>query len=217
MTNIHAGAIRLHEIVDNLLDVTRLDSQTLELYPEPVSILELLQEICQKFSQQLLERNLTLTIAPLDHLPTISADLDALSKVFYQIIVNAIKYTPDGGRIIINGQALDQYDGVPVPSVKLIISDTGIGIDPRFHRLIFTKFYQTGELTLHSSGKTKFKGGGPGLGLAIAMGIIKAHQGKLWVESSGYDEILYPGSDFHILLPVSQNAEPGWGDSPGAS
>ena len=83
-----------------------------------------------------------------------------------------------------------------------MVSDTGIGIDPRFKELIFSKFYQTGELALHSSGRTKFKGGGPGLGLAIARGIVEAHRGNIWAESPGYDEANYPGSQFHVVLPL---------------
>ena len=58
---------------------------------------------------------------------------------------------------------------------------------------------------LHSSGNTKFKGAGPGLGLHIAKGVISAHEGRVWVESSGEDETLLPGSAFHIILPVQQN------------
>jgi signal transduction histidine kinase len=61
---------------------------------------------------------------------------------------------------------------------------------------------------MHSSGKTKFKGGGPGLGLAIARGIIEAHHGKIWVESPGHDETNLPGSKFFVRLPLSIQDEP---------
>ena len=67
---------------------------------------------------------------------------------------------------------------------------------------IFEKFGRLGNVSLHSSGKIKFKGGGPGLGLSIAKGIIEAHGGAIWVESPGYDEKACPGSTFHILLPI---------------
>ena len=67
---------------------------------------------------------------------------------------------------------------------------------------IFEKFGQLGNVQLHSSGKTKFKGGGPGLGLPITKGLIEAHGGAIWVESDGYDELNYPGATFHVLLPI---------------
>jgi signal transduction histidine kinase len=95
---------------------------------------------------------------------------------------------------------------LPQGGVEIVVSDTGIGIDPRYHELIFVKFYQTGELALHSTGKTKFKGGGPGLGLAIARGVVEAHQGRIWVESSGHDEENCPGSKFTVVLPVRQQS-----------
>ena len=88
--------------------------------------------------------------------------------------------------------------------VDITISDTGIGIDPEHHKQIFEKFYQTGEVAFHSTGQTKFKGGGPGLGLAIVRGIVEAHGGQVWVESDGHDEATYPGSSFYVRLPVKQ-------------
>jgi signal transduction histidine kinase len=111
------------------------------------------------------------------------------------VINNAIKYTPDGGRISINGRKLPGF-------IEVIITDTGIGISPENQAVIFEKFGQLGRVELHSSGKTKFKGGGPGLGLPIARGILEAHGGSIWVESQGYDEIRCPGSTFHILVPA---------------
>jgi signal transduction histidine kinase len=87
--------------------------------------------------------------------------------------------------------------------MEILIRDTGIGLDAEHHELIFEKFYQVGGVTLHSSGKTTFKGGGPGLGLALVRGVAKAHGGKVWVESPGHDETLFPGSTFHLQLPVN--------------
>ena len=70
------------------------------------------------------------------------------------------------------------------------------------HARIFEKFSQTGNVSLHSSGKTKYKGGGPGLGLPITKGLIEAHGGTIWVESPGQDEETLPGSVFHVMLPL---------------
>lgn len=86
--------------------------------------------------------------------------------------------------------------------IETIITDTGIGIDFDDQMIIFEKFSKVGSIALHSSSKTKYKGGGPGLGLHIAKGIIELHNGSIWVESPGYDEENLPGSKFHILLPI---------------
>lgn len=201
---IHTGAVRLQEIVTSMLDITKIDSRVLELYPEPVHIPSIIELLAQTFSDPLAERKLTLTVADMSDLPSIMADPDALQKVFYHLIVNAIKYTPDGGKITVTGRCMNGSLDIPVPGIEIVISDTGIGIDPNAHELIFTKFYQTGQLALHSTGKTIFKGAGPGLGLAIARGIVEAHRGKIWVESPGHDEISFPGSQFHIVLPLRQ-------------
>jgi signal transduction histidine kinase len=162
--------------------------------------------LAESFESALAERKLKLTISDdLKRLPDIEADADLLGKAFYHLIINAIKYTPDGGRIALSGRELDAgHPKLAEGGIEVVVSDTGIGIDPRYHELIFTKFYQTGEVALHSSGKTKFRGGGPGLGLAIARGIIEAHGGKVWVESPGYDEEKFPGSHFHVALPLRQ-------------
>jgi signal transduction histidine kinase len=153
----------------------------------------------------LAERQLSFDIDDLSKLPLIQADSALLLKVFQNVIVNAIKYTPDGGRVTISGQhLLDEKLG---DCVEIQVRDTGIGIDPQYLELIFEKFYQTGETALHSTGKTTFKGGGPGLGLSIARGVVQAHGGRIWAVSQGYDEKACPGSCFHILLPVG-NATP---------
>ncbi|MBN1486583.1 MAG: GAF domain-containing protein [Anaerolineae bacterium] len=196
-----AGSKRLHEIINSMLDVAKIDSQMVKINRAPVSIGEVMECIKVNFEQALEERNLTLTFQNTDTLPEIMADKDLIHKAFYHLIINAIKYTPDGGKITVSGSR-DTDDDALEEYIQIVIQDTGIGIDPQHQNLIFEKFYQTGEVAVHSSGRTKFKGGGPGLGLAIVRGVILAHGGRIWVESDGYDEENCPGTTFYILLPV---------------
>ncbi len=200
---IQSGTERMQGIINTMLDVAKIDSQELKLHLSDVSLATLIRMAGEDFSQALQERHLTLTVENMDQIPVLYADAEALQKVFVHMITNAIKYTPDGGSIGISGTFLaDSILDPSKPAVEVVISDSGIGIDPEKHELIFNKFYQTGDVLLHSSSKTMFKGGGPGLGLAVCQGIVEAHNGKLWVESLKHDEELCPGSVFHIVLPV---------------
>ncbi|HIE56805.1 MAG TPA: hypothetical protein EYP88_01045 [Anaerolineales bacterium] len=206
ISGIYDGTSRLHEIVDSMLDVAKIDTRALELQSEPVHLHVVIGSVCQGFKKAFQERNLTLDLDDFSNLPSVQGDPEALKKVFYHLVMNAIKYTPDGGKITITGFLLEKGDkNYPPGGVSITVSDTGIGVDPRFKDLIFTKFYQTGKLALHSSGKVKFKGGGPGLGLAIVSGIVQAHGGRVWVESPGHDEEKTPGSHFHVALPIENS------------
>jgi signal transduction histidine kinase len=199
------GLGRLAEIINTMLLMVKIDSQALDIQPEPINLAELLLSIFAGLMGAARQRNQTLSMDPgVKSLGAIQGDRSALAIVFQHLIGNAIKYTPDGGVVRIHGRAWQQAPqaGWPERGVEVVVSDTGIGIDPADRELIFTRFYQTGEARLHSSSKTSFKGGGPGLGLAIAQGIIEAHFGMLWVESEGHDEQRCPGSHFHIVLPV---------------
>jgi signal transduction histidine kinase len=194
------GTDRLHGIINSMLDVARIDSQLLDMHMERTSMQVTLRRIQADFEAAAAERQLTIQLENLSDLPHVKADPTMLVKVYQNLVGNAIKYPPDGGRITISAQAVS--DPELGECVETLVHDTGIGIDPEYHELIFEKFYQTGTVALHSSGETKFKGGGPGLGLAIVRGIILAHNGRIWVESPGQDEQNCPGSTFHILLPV---------------
>jgi len=195
------GSNRMTEVVDSMLDVSRIDNKTLTVKKIDLQIDLLVQKVHKSFMYALDERNLKFEMVGLDKLPPVPADPEMLYKVFYHVIINAIKYTPDGGLITVQGRVMNNAE---CPEVEIAVKDTGIGIDPQSHELIFNKFYQTGEVLLHSSGKTKFKGGGPGLGLAIARGIIEAHKGRIWVESSDHNENTNPGSTFYIRLPMNE-------------
>jgi len=201
---IHEGTLRLHQIMDSMLDLAQLDTRTMQLHLQQVDLSQLLREVCQAYESVLKERQQTLHL-DLPMLPTIKADPVSLQKVFQHLVNNAIKFTPNGGKITITAQSRAPNQGdFPYEAVEIVVSDTGVGVDPRFREVIFTKFYQSGDLSRHSTSKTRFKGSGAGLGLALSKGIVEAHGGRIWVESPGYDEVHFPGSQFHVLLPLSQ-------------
>lgn len=194
------GSTRMMDIIDNLLDVSRIDSNLLDVKTTDVEIANLVKRTEDTFKESLEERGMTLVTQGLSDLPLVKADTDLLYKVFYHVIGNAIKYTPDGGSITVSGSTVKERN--QKPEIEIKVRDTGIGIDPQYHELVFEKFYQTGEVLLHSSGKTKFKGGGPGLGLAIARGIMDAHHGRIWLTSPGHNEETHPGTTVFIRLPA---------------
>jgi signal transduction histidine kinase len=193
---VNNGIRRLRNLVDDMIDVSMIDNNLLNLNFQPVWIDQILHLLKDELITSMSHRKQTLE---LNHFPgseqMIFADPERLHQSFRNILSNAIKYTPDGGRIVIDGRTLSGF-------IEVTISDNGIGISPQDQELIFEKFGQLGNTSLHSSGKTKFKGGGPGLGLPIARGIIEAHGGAIWVESEGHDEVNCPGSTFHVLLPI---------------
>jgi len=201
--DVHINLQQLQEITTVLLDVAALEQGTLQLTYQEVAVEPLLIQIQQAFQWALTKRRLTLDLHPdLAALPPLMADAAQLRKALTNIVENAIKYTPDWEKITIHGVAHAPGACLAGAAVELIVSDKGIGIDPQYHTLIFTKFFHTGASAFSITNKTRFKGGGAGLGLTVAQGIVNAHGGRLWVESAGYSESQLPGSQFHIVLPV---------------
>jgi signal transduction histidine kinase len=198
------GTTRIVEIIDNMLDVSRIDTNQLEAMSVPMEIEPVIEKVQKTFKSAFEERKIHFAAEGFNSLPEIHGDKELLYKVFYHVIGNAIKYTPDGGNIEANGRIFQ--NGANEPHVEITIKDSGIGIDKESQELVFEKFYQTGDVLLHSSGKTKFKGGGPGLGLAIARGIVDAHHGRIWLESPGHDEVKNPGTTVFVQLPVNGHA-----------
>jgi len=195
------GTNRLHQIVNSMLDVVRLENQVITPHLEAVSLGLILRLIQKDYVDDLAARSLILTLDDsIKTIPPLLADSELVKKALDQVIVNAIKFTPDGGSIYISAWVVE--DPKRGKMAEIAIKDSGIGIDPEHHKVIFEKLYQMGEVQLHSSSRTNYKGGGAGLGLAIASGIVRALQGTIWVESPGKDEEKFPGSTFFIRLPL---------------
>jgi signal transduction histidine kinase len=200
---VRTGIQRLRQIVDDMIDVSLIDNNMLSLNSQPLWLSHILDLLQKNLGEIMRERRLNLEIKRFPGSQEwLYADPERLYQAFQNLLTNAIKYTPDGGSITVDGRALPGF-------VEVTIADTGIGISPDDQASIFEKFGQLGRADLHSSSKVKFKGGGPGLGLSIARGVIEAHGGTIWVESEGCDEEKCPGSTFHALLPVrTESSDP---------
>ena len=195
------GADRMHEVVNLMLDVTRIDSDTLNFSSLPLPLKRVIDDLVNELAKAAAERRIEIATKHAEDLPGIKADPTLIHKALYHLIVNAIKYTPDGGKVIITTFPVVMDNGAP--GVEVAVKDTGIGIGAEHRELVFEKFYQVGSVALHSSGRTTFKGGGAGLGLAVVRGVARTHGGKVWVDSMGHDEVNFPGSTFHLQLPLN--------------
>ncbi|MBT0664240.1 GAF domain-containing protein [Geobacter pelophilus] len=219
---IHEGGTRLNDIVTNLLKVARLESKSFSLSKAPINLEDMLKELNEHFVPVLGERGQRLTMGHIEAIPSFFADREYLEEVFSQLLENAIKFSSDGGDIFISAHIVDRslleakrevlsqfnaafLENAGTASFILVeIRDSGIGINKDDHLHIFDKFYGAGDIRHHSSGKTKFQGKGPGLGLSIVKGMIEAHGGMVWVESPHQDPDKSPGSSFFVLLPTEE-------------
>jgi len=200
LAGMTTGVGRLRAIVDDMIDVSMIDNNLLKLNFQPMQVNQMVEALYIEVEEALQARRLTMERKDFSgNKEWIYVDPTRIQQALGNIINNAIKYTPDGGKITIDGRSLPGF-------IEVTVTDTGIGISPENQAVIFEKFGQLGRVELHSSGKTKFKGGGPGLGLPIAKGILEAHGGSLWAQSPGYDEITCPGSTFHMLIPARTEA-----------
>jgi signal transduction histidine kinase len=197
---LSAGIVRMQEVVNEIISVARIASGTLDLALGPVRLSEVLKDTWISLKEACHQRQINLHIGDIEQLPIIEGDGKQLKIAVEHVLGNAVKYTPDGGDIYIVARRVDN-------AIDLIIQDTGIGIPVEEHRRIFDQFYILGSIQHHSTSKSAFQGGGLGLGLAIAKGIVEAHNGRIWIESDRRDSHNPPGSAFHILLPIEQASE----------
>jgi len=195
-----------------------LTAKKLALKLEQLEINPLIEQATHEQRLFFAMRNQTLTLHLDPSIPSMKGDRTRLIQLLANLINNAIKFTPDGGEICITSrsryllcskqatmqeQEPSSYAGrEPHCYIEITISDTGIGINKNEQLRVFDKFYESGNIEEHSSGKVAFKSRGAGLGLSIARGVVEMHGGEIWVESDGYDPQTCPGSTFFILLPL---------------
>ncbi|MGE4578553.1 MAG: ATP-binding protein [Desulfuromonadales bacterium] len=218
---IHQGARRLESIVEDLLEVARIESQSIYLAQEPIHLPTLLQEVGAAFAPVMAERNLCYQLDDLPEVACVCGDSHHLKKAFQRLVENAVKFTPSGGQVRISGglitpEELRHREEVlrkfttsffeqagQKPMIRVCVEDSGVGIAPEEHVRVFDKFYEVGDITEHFTSNTRFGGKGVGLGLTLVKGMVEAHGGMVWVESDG---TMKKGSAFHVLLPLEEGS-----------
>ena len=202
VNNLRKAVDRTEELLTAMLDMSQLDVNAMDLRFAQVSAESVVRMAIEPLTEYIKQRKLTLSARGLRGLPMIHCDMQRLVQALRNIVTNAIKFTPDGGRIDITA-SLQPDNRAGDDHVLIAISDTGVGIDSDNLELVFEKFYRAYDPSLHSTGSYKFMGAGPGLGLTIAKGVIESHGGKVWAESSGHNMETFPGTTFYIILPVN--------------
>jgi two-component system sensor histidine kinase VicK len=177
---------RMIRLVTDLLHLSRLDSRQAILSKEPTDIVDMLEEVADRFSFQLQQREIAIAIHVEEGIPAVRMDPDQIDQVLDNLMSNAIKYTPEGGSIEIAVRKTENQ------MLQIAIKDDGIGIPKKDLERIFERFYRVDKARSRSMG-------GTGLGLSIAREIVKAHGGAIELESE-----MTRGTKVSFTLPIQQ-------------
>ena len=184
LSRIQANADRLTRMLNELLDLSKIEAGKIELRPTVLSIQELIADVLDVLHPLAQQKSITMEVTSLDGIPKVHADRDKLYEVLANLVDNAIKFTPSGGRIEIGTKVLNDR------AIRVEVSDTGCGIPEEDLPKIFDKFYRVHSLSSNHAGA--------GLGLAIAKGLIELHGGTIGVESTSGK-----GSHFYFTVPYA--------------
>ncbi len=216
------GSRRLNKIVKDILNVSWVESGRLVGRREPIDVSRALEEAVADQKDFADRRQQVIVVEDMSGLPSALGDRNMLIQVFINLVNNAIKYTPNGGRITIRAKTwkraeierwlaenhffatqVGRLPGRDEDLLEIVVEDSGVGIPLSEQKRIFDMFYEVGDISTHSTGDYKFMGGGIGLGLSICKGFMEKQDGVIWAESAGRDEENFPGSRFHLLMSVS--------------
>ena len=193
---ISSEANCMSRLVDELLDLARIESGQIKMLREAVDLAEVLDACVEKFALQAREGNVELVL-DVAIVPLVTGDKDRLAQVFTNLLTNALKHTPPAGRVTIKAQEVKKETHKKAASdstVEITVTDTGTGIAAEDLKHVFERFYQVDK---SRAGKDR----GAGLGLTIARQIIEAHKGIISVES-----VKELGTKFSVALPVGKKS-----------
>jgi two-component system phosphate regulon sensor histidine kinase PhoR len=180
---IHRHAIRLSQLVEDLLDLSKLESPDFVPELKPLSLRPLINRVVALMEDEAQSKDIALYIHLPEDLPKALANSSNLEQVFTNLLGNAIKYTPDGGKI-----GISAFLNKDNSFIQVSLKDTGLGMEPKHIPRLFERFYRVDKARSRELG-------GTGLGLSIVKHIVQLHGGEIWVESE-----LNKGSTFHFTL-----------------
>jgi signal transduction histidine kinase len=189
---IQRAAGQMNRLIQDLLEVAAMEAGTIAVEPREEQVEPLLRGACRAMEHAARAKQIELVCDVEADLPLVHADRDRMDQVVGNLIGNAVRFTPEGGRI----RVAAERDG---EGVRISVADTGAGIDAADLPRVFDRFWQA----------QRSREGGAGLGLAIARGIVAAHGGEMWVESEQGG-----GSTFFFTLPVALRTAPAAPSSP---
>lgn len=187
---IHAEADRLNRLVDDLQELSRVESHAYQLDFRSLDVSSLVQTVTKRLASKAESKRISLDIDLSPDLPPVLADEDRAIQILTNLTGNALQYTPEGGSVIISAKRING-------EAQFSVHDTGIGIPPEHLPHIFDRFYRVDA----SRSRSRQAGGGSGIGLTIARALVEAHGGQIWVESESEGM----GSTFHFTLPVGKS------------
>jgi signal transduction histidine kinase len=179
----------LSRLIDDLFELSQIDSGTLELKPESSSIGDLVSDTLEALRPQAEQRRLKLQGELNGRLPSVSMDVPRMQRVLYNLVQNALRHTPPDGTVII--RAVDAGS-----EIEISVADTGEGVDAEELARVFERFYRGSRARSRQEA-------GSGLGLTIAKGIVELHGGRIWADSS-----LGRGSTFVFTIPKPASIAP---------
>ncbi|MBA3532149.1 MAG: histidine kinase, partial [Ardenticatenales bacterium] len=181
------NADRLMGLISDLLDLSQIEAGKIALELAPVDLLPLIRMVVTTLRRQIEAKGQQILLALPATLPSVRADADRLSQVLMNLLSNAHKYTPEGGKIIISGRMVQGQ-------VALSVQDTGIGLSPEEQEKLFTRFFRAPNQQTRTEK-------GTGLGLAITRSLVQLHGSTIAVHS-----VPNEGSTFTFTLPVAEDA-----------
>ncbi len=181
LDNVISNVDRLTRLINDILDLSKIEAGKMEFHHEKVNVEEIAKAAIENIRYLALKNNIAVSMEIPENLSPVLADRDKIIIVLNNLLSNALKFTHKGGRVLLSAKEEKNY-------IRIIVEDTGIGIDEDKVAKIFDKFYQTDS-------SSRRKTGGSGLGLTISSGIIKAHGSEICVESESQK-----GSIFYFRL-----------------